>query len=381
MLPSSDRLIDDAVETGGVSDFGPGGWREGLEALLDSAAQADLNELGAALFTSWLRDRLRRRLEVVDWADRHRDECGGDVEDPLFVTGLGRSGTTFSLELLAADPANRTLGKWEAEDPVPPPEAATFTTDPRIAACVARTEQIYDAVPALRAVHYERGDGPTECLALLGLAFRGCDFPGLFTLPGYMGWWLRADQRPAYEIHRAGLAVLQSRAPGPWVLKDPWHLLALDVLFDTYPGARVVVLHRRPSSVVPSLAGLSATTGADAMRNTPVPPAYWGQQYLEALGTAADRHLESREALPPDRFLDLSYEELVADPVATVATIYAFAGRSWTAAAESAVADLVVQRPKGRYGVHAYTLEGFGLTEGDVDARFASYTAAYAEYL
>lgn len=381
MVPSSEALVDEAVERTALSDFGPPGWRDGLDVLLASADDANLSELGTSLFVSWIRDRLRRRLLLVDWLASHADECAGDVPQPLFVTGLGRSGTTFTLELLAADPTNRTLGKWEAEDPVPPPEAATYTIDPRVAASIKRTERIYDSVPDLRAVHYERGDGPTECVALLGLAFRGCDFPGLFPLPAYMSWWLADDQRPAYDIHRMGLALLQSRAPGPWILKDPWHLLALDALFDVYPDARVVQLHRQPHDVVPSLAGLSITSGADAMSAEPTPAAHWGQQYLDALGTAADRGLAAREKLPSDRFLDVSYEQLIADPLATVASIYEFSGRPWTSAAEAAVRDHIDSHPKGKFGTHTYSLDGFGLTSAAIDERFQGYTNAYSALL
>lgn len=370
-LPDVDQLIARAVEATGLDDFGPAGWQDGLAALVDSAAaEAELSELGAAVFRSWIRDRLQSRLNIVDWASRHPGEVDGPVDAPLVVTGLGRSGTTFLLELLASDPANRALMKWEAMDATPPPETATFTTDPRIERCIAATERQYAGAPELKAVHWEPGDGPTECLALLGQAFRGTDFAGLFTLPRYLRWYLAADQRPAYDFHRLALGVLQSRAPGPWVLKDPWHLMALDALVQTYPSARVVVLHRDPTDVVPSLAGLSAASHPELMRTSPVPPSYWGAQWLEALGTAADRHAEARRRLDASRFLDVSYQDLIADPVTTVAHIYDFAGRPFTAEAERAVRRHVANRPQHRYGVHRYSLDQFGLTSEQIAERF-----------
>lgn len=370
-LPDVDRLIERAVDASGLDDFGPDGWEDGLAALVDSArSEGALSDLGAAVFRTWIRDRLLSRLRIVDWAERHPEEVDGPVEAPLVVTGLGRSGTTFLLELLASDRANRALMKWEAQEAVPPPESATFHTDPRIQRCVDATEAVYAGAPELKAVHWEPGDGPTECLALLGQAFRGTDFAGLFTVPGYLRWYLADDQRPAYAFHRLAIGLLQSRAPGRWVLKDPWHLMALDALLATYPDARVVVLHRDPATVVPSLAGLSAASRPDLMRTAPIPPSYWGSQWLEALGVAADRHRAARGRLDASAFLDVAYEDFLADPLATVARIYDFAGRAFTGDVERAVREQVTNRPQHRFGVHRYSLEQFGLSTEQIVERF-----------
>ena len=93
---------------------------------------------------------------------------------------------------------------------------------------VAEMEQTYARVPALKAIHFEPGDGPTECVALLGQAFRSQDWVGLFRVPSYSAWLHGAcDMRPAYAYHRLALQLLQSRAPGRWSLKAPGHLFAL----------------------------------------------------------------------------------------------------------------------------------------------------------
>ena len=109
-----------------------------------------------------------------------------------------------------------------------------------------KQEAIYSMVPRLKAVHWEPGDGPTECVALLTQSFRAQDWHGLFRIPSYIEWFHACDMQPAYDYHRLSLQVLQSRAPGRWSLKAPGHLLALDALLATYPDARLVVLHRDP---------------------------------------------------------------------------------------------------------------------------------------
>ena len=118
----------------GRDDLGEPGWEVGLEVLLDSATRAaDLNEVGVGILCGWIHRRLVNRLQVIDWVNSHpaiRDE---QIRSPLVVLGMTRTGTTILCELLAQDPANRPLMKWEGLSCCPPPEAASFRSDPRIA--------------------------------------------------------------------------------------------------------------------------------------------------------------------------------------------------------------------------------------------------------
>jgi len=49
------------------------------------------------------------------------------IEKPLFVFGLPRTGTTLTINLLHADPARRSLLRWEAFDSVPRPRPRNCT--------------------------------------------------------------------------------------------------------------------------------------------------------------------------------------------------------------------------------------------------------------
>ena len=64
------------------------------------------------------------------------------------------------------------------------------------------------------------------------------------------------------------------------------------------------------------------------------------------------------------------YRDLVADPVGTVAAIYAHFGLELSGAAADNIRDLAAQAPAGGGTAHAYTLEEFGLIGEEVDERF-----------
>ncbi len=372
-----DEVVGRAVAVTGLDDLGDPACCEGLAVLLDCVArEAELNDIGRMILRTWVHERLVNRLQVVDWARTHPEVRDEQVERPIVVVGMLRTGSTLLCELLARDPANRPLMKWEGLNALPPPETATFTTDPRVAAEVEKQEGIYSVVPELKAVHWEPGDGPTECVALLTQSFRAQDWHGLFKIPSYVEWFHACDMQPAYDYHRLSLQLLQSRAPGRWTLKAPGHLLALDAVLATYPDARVVVLHRDPMKTVPSSASLSVTSRPDSLSTADF-DGYFGPLWVDVLGTMVDRLVDFRDRNGDDGFVDVHYRDFVRDPVATVDRIYGHFGESLGDQAAGAMRRHLASHPKGKHGAHAYTLDDFGLDEPAVRDRFAAYVERF----
>ena len=371
---SATQVVDAAITATGLDDFGDElAWRDGLDALLGSvAAEADLNEIGRSILRTWLSERLENRLRVIAWWRAHPEVQASPVIAPIIVVGMLRTGSTLLCELLAADPANRALMKWEGLNSIPPPNADTFTTDPRIRAEVDKQEAIYAMVPALKAVHWEPGDGPTECVALLTQSFRAQDWYGLFRVPSYVEWLHSCAMRPAYEYHRRCLQVLQSQAPGRWTLKAPGHLLALDDLRAVYPDARIVVLHRDPLRTVPSSASLSANSHPESLSHSDIRD-YFAPMWLDTLGTMTDRLIEHRDRCGDTGFVDVLYTDLVRDPVGTLAGIYAAVGDSLSGAGASAMRAHLATNRQGKHGAHRYTPEELGLSTAAIRSRFAAY--------
>ena len=51
---------------------------------------------------------MANRMRVEDWLKHHPEVLEAPVEQPMFVFGLPRTGTTLMINLLAADPATRS---------------------------------------------------------------------------------------------------------------------------------------------------------------------------------------------------------------------------------------------------------------------------------
>jgi hypothetical protein len=91
------------------------------------------------------------------------------------------------------------------------------------------------------------------------------------------------------------------------------------------------------------------------------------------LGAMTDGLVDFRQRRPEVSVADVHFAELAADPIAVVETIYQTFGDTLTTDAEAAMVEHLRTHPRGHHGPHRYSLADAGLTESQVDERFATY--------
>jgi hypothetical protein len=367
-------LLAAAEAETGLDAWGDDSFREGLEVYCSALEEeAQLSELGTFAMLGNLHGQLANRLRVVDHADRH-DASGEAIEEPVFVIGLFRAGTTLLSNLLDQDPANRSLLNWEAGDTAPPAMPDAFRSGERVEAARAKLGMLDQLNPQLSAIHREEADAPTECITLMAQDFKALLWESVANVPSYGQWLMKTDQESAYRHHKLCLQVLQSGGVrGSWSLKSPHHALALDALTAVYPDARLVYLHRDPVEVATSAFSLIrclSGTFSDADHT-----AYIVERWTDVLVESVERVDAFRDAHPAARIHDVQYVDLVADPVAAVRELYGFLGRELTV--ENALSDYLARNPKGKHGAHRYRVEDFGADAGAIRERFKPYLDRY----
>jgi hypothetical protein len=372
----ADALLEEACRSTGLSDFGDPSFRDGLEVLLDSTLrEAELSPIGRAMLEQQLSSHLVNRLRVEAWWRSHPELASEGVDRPLFIVGMSRSGTTALSHLLARDPRKRSLLGFEANDSVPPPEAASWRRDPRFLAAQA-SEGALDAInPGFRAIHHDPPDLPVECLVLMAQHFVSLHYPSMLFVPSYMRWVRRADHAPLYRWHRRMLTLLQSRHPGRWQLKSPHHAIALPALLAEYPDARLIVTHRDPAICVASTASLVrslAGTFSAAKREREL-----GAEWSETLAQMGEGLLDHARRHGERSLIHVPYPLLVRDPIAAVQRIYAELGEEITPEFSAALNAHVGLHVQHRHGVHRYDFESFGLSRAALDERFSNYRECF----
>jgi hypothetical protein len=357
-------VVESAVRTAGLSDFGGTEHEEGLRLLVDDyRSRAGLTEVGSKRTRGALKGLLVARLLSQPHLDAHRQP----IERPIVVTGLPRSGTTLLQRLLTADPHHQGLEQWLADLPQPRPPRSTWEDDPIFSAMQSGYESFHAAHPELAGLHYSDATTHEECWRLLQQAGTSCAFETLAHVPAYSEWLRTADWQPAYERHRALLRLIGSNDQEKrWVLKNPSHLMALDALLAVYPDALIVVTHRDPVTCVASMCSLAAasTRGTSHVFVGDV----IGRSQLDLLSREWTAYASVR-GRHPDSFLDVGYDDLVGDPLAVVAEVTRHAGgRSSDRSITAVAAELERSRSGVRAPRHRYDLTDFGLAEAQVRA-------------
>ncbi|UVM07921.1 sulfotransferase family protein [Pseudomonas laurylsulfatiphila] len=380
-----DALLAEArARSGGLDDFGPGDFRQGLRVLADALNnEACLSPAGRGLLREKLLGQLVNRLVMEDHLRRHPEILEQPIDDPLVIVGLPRTGTTLLQRTLAVDPQFSKALWWETRYPAPLPGETLEQPLKRIARARDEVAGMIEFLPQLLAIHPLDAEQPDEEFMLMEHSFL-CAMDSYVNVPSYTAWLDAQDQTQVYRYLKRTLQFLQWQQarrgiePGRrWLLKSPQHLHTLELLFEVFPKAQVVLTHREPARTIPSLASFIHTLWL--LYSDKADAEAVGEQWNRRMARALRHGMAVRERMPPERFLDVHFEDTVAEPQAVVERIYQFAGLQLTPQTRSAMAQWLQANGREKRAVHHYSPGQFGLSEEILQRDYAEYRTRHIQ--
>ena len=375
-------LCDKAAAATGCSDFGDDAFRDRLEVLSRAVRdEAALSPAGVVSVHSQLVGHLKNRLLVEDLIASHPEIVDVEIARPIVIVGQPRTGTTHLHNLMAADPALRSLPYWESLEPVLPraerDAVAAGGPDPRRDRTATGLAFLDEALPYFKRMHEMTVDHVHEEIQLLALDCSTMLFETMAVLPTWRDYYLAHDQTPSYRYLKRVLQVLQwQRDGGRWVLKSPQHLEQFRPLLTVFPDATFVVTHRDPVSVIASNATMLAYT---ARLNTAHPdPRRIGRYWSDRIQQMLETGMRDRALLPADRSIDVRFDEFMADDMAMIERIYAVADQPFGPAVRAEMDRFLRDHPRGRHGGVIYDLAGdFGIDPAERRAAMRGYVERF----
>ena len=355
----ADELIATACRATGLSDFGDDRWREPFEVLLKSLdEEAELHYFGRLMTRNEILIWLQALLGVQAAFTAHPEIAGEQIDRPVVIAGLSRSGTSILFELLSQDPRFGSPRHWEMMFPYPPPERATYDSDPRIERCQHLITQWNRVTPTYATMHEMDARLPNECIIAQACTFVSEYIPFLFQVPSYMEWLgTRADWEYPYLFYRKMLQLWQWRNPRRhWLLKAPSHLNYLPTLFKVFPDARVLLTHRDPLKAQASVTNLAGTFYW--MRSDKPLDVTSFESLLSAEHMAArlERVIDWLEdgTIPRAQCANSRYADLIDDPLAALRKVYRQIDLPLDVEVEAHMARYLEGKPQGKFGAHQY---------------------------
>jgi hypothetical protein len=354
-----DSLIGHARKNTGLSDFGSDDWYEPFRTFIKALdEESELTLVGRLMTRSDILMHLEARLRIEDEYKRNPQIEDEEIRSPILIVGSGRSGTSAMLNLLALDPANGTVKTWEALFPVPPPEAATYRTDPRIAKAHGRIDQWNRVTPELTAIHEFSGEIPTELIQVEGIAFQNNAWLDLYGfVPTYDAYLAKRSFVDSLRYAKRTLKLLQWKNPHQrWVLKSPDTMRYMRDVFTVFPDLQLVWMHRDPIKCLASMVSLVGTLfwirsdkplSEQAIAQLTNPAGMAG-----LFGHVID---QIEDGTIPERALhNVHYVDFVADPLQSVATLYGSLGIEFTARARESIQKYLRESPRESRPAHRY---------------------------
>lgn len=351
-----------------------------LEALV-AALNGDgkLNPAAAEMTHRSLVQRTADRIEGCKWIGDHPEIASEEIAEPVILTGLPRSGTTYLQYLFDRDRRFRLIRTWEGLMPSPPPGADAESVARRKAVERERRHKSRPEVPGFAALHLHDEGGSEECHPFLEQSYAAAGFLNLYDVPSYFDFLMdEVDLVAAYEVHRRQLQLLQWQSPAKrWAVKYPNHVLAMAEIARVYPGARFVLTHRDPVQLVASIAKM--TLALRSVRyEPPIDPHRIGRQMTRFIRRHIDRIMAYCTSPAGDSVIHVDYYRLLADPTPEVEAVHRQLGIETPGDVREAIAQWRRDNPKNARGVNAYALEQFGLRADEMRELFSDYARHFA---
>ena len=365
-----------AQKATGLSDFGKDFWAKPLEVMLKSLhEEAGLHPIGRFITRQRIINLLSVRLRAEHYFKSYPEILEQELYPCMLIIGLQRTGTTKLQRLLAADPDNRSILSWEALNPAPVKRDIKSGKN-RIKIARTSVKALKLMSPGFFAIHPIEYDAPEEDVLLLDVSFMSTTTEATMHVPTYAAWLENNDQSGAYAYMVKLLKLLQWQQPGKrWILKTPHHLEFLPQAKKYFGDVQFIWTHRDVNESIPSF--LSMVAYSRVLFSSAVDPNDVARQWLKKSGHMLSKAMAYRKEQDHEKlFTDVSYPELVSNPLKIIESIYA-------AREERISEDLMeifrkanLKNPKGKYGSHDYDLKEFG-----VDQEYLhTYTAVYESY-
>ncbi len=373
----ADALHAQASADTGLHDFGPDDYRQRLEVYLAALREIDgLHAAGTVNFYAQLLQLLKNRLLLADLVSRHPEIDDIELQPPVVIAGLPRTGTTHLHNLLAAPPTFRSMPYWESVEPFPLPQEAGVEPDPRRMRMEVAVGLINTVMPYFPLMHEMTTDHVHEEIQLLANDFSTMLFETLADVPRWRDYYQAHDQTPHYEYLAGQLKAMQFlRGARRWLLKSPQHLEQVPVLDRVFPGSIVVFTHRDPVPVALSM--IAMITYSARMHRSPVPVKRIADYWIDRLERMLNALVRDRDTVGPDRSIDIRFDGFMADEPGVAEKVYALAGEPFTDQVRAAITGYLAGHQRGRLGNVETSYEMFGLKADDLRARFAPYVERF----
>ncbi len=344
---------------------------EPLSILLsDHKNKSNLNATGQFLMQKTILSQLKNRSKLYQFID---SRSLPKVSSPIIVSGLPRSGTTFLFDLLQCDTNLRAPLTWEIFDMMPIANTKSIKLF-KIFKTKLKLMLIKSLMPNLMNMHPMDASLPEECQQIMSIDFKSIFWAYSANVPEYEALLRTCDYSSAILWHSRFLQALETvDKPKNWLLKDPCHIQHIPEILQIYPDAKFIFIHRNPLEVIPSISSLTSHLREPFTKN--INKVDIGQKALSFWKNAIERFILDRNLIPKKQVIDISFSNLIVDPLKNISSIYKAFGFYLNIENQETMQQYLNKQKK--LSKHQYGYDEFGLEADSIKTSFKKYIDMY----
>lgn len=316
---STDYMVESVSRKEGLDNFGNEEFLERLDLILKCYREENnIPNYGIAAIFAQIEQLLVARLRFFKLIKDHPEIHDIELEDPIIISGLGRTGSTFLHNAIASDPRFRSLPFWESNEPFPSSVDSDNILD-RMKSSDNIVSIMDTLAPHMRILHEISRHGVHEEIHLLAMNFSSLLFETFAPIPTWRDFFDSSSQVEHYSFLKLllkGLTFL--RGPKRWVLKCPQHMLFHKDILEVFPGATFVETSRDLGQVKLSLATMMAYS--QRLFFSEIDPIYVGGYWADRVDTMYSRAFE--HPYPSHQSITVNYHELIGNEFSVIRSIY-----------------------------------------------------------
>lgn len=303
------------------------------------------------------------------------------IQDPIFIVGNARSGTTFFHRLLCGDRERFAYFRmWELLFPSLIQKKTVHFLYSTLESRFPQTHRrLVDwesrQLLELKRQHYIGVATAEEDEFLFLISFSSAMLTVFFPYLDQLEYLVIFERRPAATRERImrfyrdciKRQLLCHGEDLTLLSKNPAFVSKMRDLAGEFPDAKFVYLMRNPFETIPSLLKILKTV-SDGLGIETDHAGAAQRALVDGCIRDYDYALEVLEELPPERFAFVQYTDLVADPKATVEKVYERLQISISPSFEKHLAA-EGRRQKRYRSANAYSLEEFGIDQRELEKK------------
>ena len=338
-----------------------------INSLFTEIKDIDFTTIGKIGIKKLFNQSFKLRNRFLDYTSKQNSINSFKIKEPIFVTGLPRSGTTFLHNLLIHAFNRDGLEFWELCEPIP--YSKNIFIDKKFRKM--RTFILYflyrTLIPKLQLMHPVKITSYEECWHLfkLNLGIYNLDFQ--YNINNYGKWISENTIDQTYSEYKMLLKIISINSnKNKLVLKCPEHMLYHKQLTDNFKDGKILWIHRDPVKVISSYSSMTYEIQKFFLKNTSKKSVgeYVKNKYFEMINIC----LKNRSKYNLN-IIDINYVDLKNNPEQTILTL----SNNINVKIKTKKPFLGIKNLNKLKSRHKYTPEEFGLKKNDIYRQFDNY--------